>query len=180
MASPLTIRAWQPTDDVDGITKLLHRAYAPLAQAGLRYLATHQSAEITRERLTSGYPLVALAGGAIVGTATLYPPDAASPCELYRQPGVYCFGQFAVSPELQRGGIGRQLVEHLEAVARQLGATQLALDTAEGAVHLVEWYERLGFRLVQYVEWEVTNYRSVVLSKSLSPRQVSATGGPIN
>ena len=176
MASPLTIRAWQPTDDVDVITELLHRAYAPLAQAGLRYLATHQSAEVTRERLTSGHPLVALREGTIVGTATLYPPDAASPCELYRQPGVYCFGQFAVSPELQRGGIGRQLIEHLEAVARQQGATELALDTAEGAVHLVEWYRRLGFRPVQYVDWEVTNYRSVVMSKTLGPIHSPAAG----
>jgi predicted N-acetyltransferase YhbS len=176
MASPLTIRAWQPTDDVDYITELLHRAYAPLALAGLRYLATYQSAEITRERLTAGHPFVALREGAIVGTATLYPPDANSPCELYRQPGVYCFGQFAVLPELQRGGIGRQLVEHLEAVARQLGATVLALDTAEGAVHLVEWYQRLGFRLVQYVEWDVTNYRSVVMSKALGPLHGPAAG----
>jgi GNAT superfamily N-acetyltransferase len=73
---------------------------------------------------------------------------------------------------LQRGGIGGRLVAHLEAKARELGSTCLALDTAEGATHLVQWYERLGFRFVQHAQWDVTNYRSVVMSKSLTSPSV--------
>ncbi len=167
MPAPVVIRPCQPTDDVSALTELLHQAYGQLARAGFRYLATHQDEAMTRQRLESGHPFVAVLDGLVVGTVTLYPPQPDSPCELYRQSGVYCFGQFGVRPDLQRGGIGRRLVDHLEAAARGLGATQLALDTAEGATHLVQWYERLGFQFAQYVQWDVTNYRSVVMSKPL-------------
>jgi predicted N-acetyltransferase YhbS len=167
MPPAVIIRDWKSSDDVAALTELLHQAYGQLARAGFRYLATHQDEAMTRKRLESGYPLVATQGEQIVGTVTLYPPDEDSPCELYRQAGVFCFGQFGVRPDLQRGGIGRALVAHLESKARELGGTHLALDTAEGATHLVQWYERLGFRLVQHVQWDVTNYRSVVMSKPL-------------
>jgi predicted N-acetyltransferase YhbS len=167
MPPAVIIRDWNSSDDVADLTELLHQAYGQLARAGFRYLATHQDEAMTRKRLESGYPFVATQGDEIVGTVTLYPSDENSPCELYRQAGVFCFGQFGVRPDLQRGGIGRALVAHLESKARELGGTHLALDTAEGARHLVEWYERLGFRLVQHVQWDVTNYRSVVMSKPL-------------
>ena len=52
-----------------------------------------------------------------------------------------------------------------EAAAR--GARELALGTAEGAHHLVRWYEKLGFRFVEFMDWSSTNYRSVVHSKTL-------------
>ncbi len=168
MPTAVEIRDWQLTDDVAALTDLLHQAYGQLAQAGFRYLATHQDEATTRQRLESGHPFVALLGEQIVGTVTLYPPQPDSPCELYRRAGVFCFGQFGVRPDLQRSGIGGQLVAHLERKARELGAAVLALDTAEGATHLVRWYERLGFRFVQHVQWDVTNYRSVVMSKSLT------------
>ncbi|MBW1796697.1 MAG: GNAT family N-acetyltransferase, partial [Deltaproteobacteria bacterium] len=45
------------------------------------------------------------------------------------------------------------------------GASELALDTAEQATHLINWYERLGYRFIEYVDWDVTNYRSVIMSK---------------
>jgi GNAT superfamily N-acetyltransferase len=167
MPTPVVIRDWQSTDDVAALTVLLHLAYGQLAQAGFRYLATHQDEATTRQRLESGHPFVALLGGQIVGTVTLYSSQPDSPCELYRRPGVFCFGQFGVRPDLQRGGIGRALVAHLERKARELGAIELALDTAEGATQLVQWYERLGFCFVQHVQWDVTNYRSVVMSKAL-------------
>ncbi|HWB60770.1 MAG TPA: GNAT family N-acetyltransferase [Chthoniobacteraceae bacterium] len=64
-------------------------------------------------------------------------------------------------------GFGSRLYRHVEAHARSLGAVELALDTAEGAIHLRSWYERLGFRFIQFISWDQTNYRSVILSKAL-------------
>jgi GNAT superfamily N-acetyltransferase len=167
MPTAAVIRAWLPTDDVAALTELLHQAYGQLARAGFRYLASHQDEAMTRKRLETGHPLVAVLDGTIVGTVTLYPPRPNSPCDLYRQSDVFSFGQFGVRPDLQRGGIGRCLVDRIEAEARELGAARLALDTAEGATHLVRWYERLGFRFVQYAQWDMTNYRSVVMCKPL-------------
>ena len=138
---------------------------------GFKYFATHQTAEQTRKRIDGGHCAVVEQGGRLVATVTWYRAarhkDPNCP-QLYHQPGVAHFGQFAVEPALQRCGIGSRLVRHVEAAARTSGCTTLALDTAEGATHLVRWYERLGFRAVDYVKWDVTNYRSVVMCKELT------------
>jgi GNAT superfamily N-acetyltransferase len=160
-------RAFQPDDDVDAITELLHTAYMPLAERGLRYHATWQDAATTLRRLTSGYPLIADLDGRIVGTVTLYGPWPDSPCEWYRRADVYHFGQFAVRPDLQRAGIGSRMLQLIEEQTLGRGGSELALDTAEPAEHLTRWYARLGYRFIDFVTWDVTNYRSVVMSKRL-------------
>ncbi len=48
-----------------------------------------------------------------------------------------------------------------------MGASQVALVTSEQATDLIAWYGLRGYRHVQEVDWKVTNYRSVVLSKPL-------------
>ena len=60
---------------------------------------------------------------------------------------------------------------HAERHALSTGADGLVLDTAESATHLINWYQRMGYRFVQYVQWEVTNYRSIIMMKS--PRNPS-------
>ncbi|MDZ4404312.1 bifunctional GNAT family N-acetyltransferase/class I SAM-dependent methyltransferase [Prosthecobacter sp.] len=163
----IRIRELRPDDSVAAITELLHTSYTPLAAMGFKYLATHQDEATTQQRLQGGISIVAELDGAIVGTATLRAPEAESRCAWYSQPGVWSFGQFAVRPDLQRNGLGARLMRVIERRAFQHGATELALDTAEGATHLVRWYERLGFRFIQHVSWDETNYRSVVMSKRL-------------
>jgi GNAT superfamily N-acetyltransferase len=168
MSVGYTIRPWSTEDSISGITALLHAAYAPLAAVGMRYVASHQDDTITRDRLTRGFPFVAMGDdGSLAGTITLYAQNTGSACAWYRRHGVFHFGQFAVRPGMQRGGIGSALLESVEREARWRGAEQLACDTAESAEHLIRWYNRLGFRLVEHVSWPDTNYRSVVLSKSL-------------
>jgi predicted N-acetyltransferase YhbS len=166
MAAPV-IRDLRPEDDIDQLTRLLNAAYRPLAEAGFRFLASHQDTEQTRKRLLAGCPLVAELDGELVGTITIYRTNPKSNCAWYRRPGVYYLGQLGIRPDLQGNGLGGRLMRAGEEKARQLGAEELALDTAEGAVHLRAWYERLGFAVVEFVSWEVTNYRSVVMSKRL-------------
>ncbi len=58
------------------------------------------------------------------------------------------------------------------------------MDTSEQATQLIRWYEQQGYRHVGYADWDVTNYRSVVLSKAVNKarriggdsRQGSVTG----
>lgn len=60
------------------------------------------------------------------------------------------------------------LIRRVEELAVQDGAAELALDTAEGAHHLIRYYSARGYRFVDYVQWNDTNYRSVLMSKRLS------------
>ena len=51
--------------------------------------------------------------------------------------GSLVFHQSGVKPSLQRRGIGTQLIKAAEDHARANGATEIACDTAEGAIHLI-------------------------------------------
>ena len=135
---------------------------------GFRYLASHQDDDMTIKRFRAGWAYVGESSGQIVATVTLRASEADSPCAWYREPSVFTFGQFAVHPILQRRGIGHRLMQMIEHEAAIRGATELALDTSEGATHLSGWYSSLGYRFIQHVSWHDTNYRSVVLSKSLT------------
>jgi GNAT superfamily N-acetyltransferase len=134
---------------------------------GLRYLATHQSVEITRDRIAKGTCFVAELDSRIIGTVTYYGPETVTRIPWMDEDRVAWFGQFGVEPHLQGQGIGSRLVDHVEAFAGAHDVDQLALDTAEPATHLIEWYERLGYEFVEYVNWEETNYRSVIMRKRL-------------
>jgi GNAT superfamily N-acetyltransferase len=164
---PITIREYNDGDSIEALTLLLNRAYASLADQGLRYVASWQTPEMTLERIHQGTCFIALDGEEIVGTAMLYPTDEYSECAHYRQPGVFHFGKFAVDPDRQGEGIGRLLYKALEDPAREQGATEFACDTAEPATHLIQMYRRWGFEIIGRQDWSLTNYISVVLSKRL-------------
>ena len=158
----------QDTQRVPEITSFLHTAYAPLAVRGMKFLATHQDDAMTLKRLARGHALlVENKAGEIIGTVTLYPPAPDSTCELYRENDVYVLGQFAVHPELQRAGLGARMVDWCTDKTRAKGGQRLALDTSEHADHLIAWYDKLGFRFVQHTRWDVVNYRSVVMAKTV-------------
>ncbi len=162
------IRRLAPTDSIDELTALLHRAYARLGAMGLNYTAIDQPADVTRRRIGSGTCFVATLDGRLVATVLVHPTYEANDCAWFTRAGVACLHQFAVDPSLQGGGIGRRLVACAEHWAREQGFRELALDTAEPATHLVAFYARLGYREVGHVQWDGKAYRSVVMSKLLA------------
>jgi ribosomal protein S18 acetylase RimI-like enzyme len=164
----ITIRRWEETDSLEELTALLHRAYAPLGALGLNYTAVDQSVEVTARRIAQRPCFVAVREGRLVGTVVVTPPNPGYPCEHYARPDVAGAHQFAVEPEYQGQGIGRALLRAAEEQARADGYAHLSLDTAEEATHLIELYQRLGYRAVDTVQWWGKVYRSVVLSKPLT------------
>ena len=165
----MKIRVITPQDDLWALTDLLHRAYAPLAARGLRFTATHQTTEVTTERLFKGHPLAAEIDGRIVGTITIYPPKPKHRTATYRDPHTHGFGQFAVEPALSGQGIGRRLHQAALEHALSQGARFMALDTAEPATDLIATYERWGYTIVERVQWGDTNYPSVLMRRALGP-----------
>lgn len=161
------------TPELSAITQLLNEAFSGLAAQGMNYVASHQDEAQTLHRLTSGEPWIARdLEGAIAGTITLRNEANDYPeCQYYQKPGVYFFEQFAVRTDQQQNGIGRRLLETAERRAKQLGATELACDTSESAADLIAMYKRYGYQIVDHVDWAVTNYVSVVLSKPLNTTQ---------
>jgi len=168
-AGELRIRRLEAGDSLAELTALLHRAYATLGAMGFNYTAVDQNVATTRERIGSGECYLAFIGQRTVGTLLLGPvAEIQLSCEWYCRPGVWTIGRFGVDPDLRGQGIGSELLAFAERRAESLGAAEAALDTAEGAEHLLEFYGKRGYRRVGHVQWEGKNYRSVVLSKALS------------
>src|SRR5690606_6140153 len=119
-------------------------------------------------RLKKGWALLGFLNEELIATVTLIEEDKEDPAPYYLKPGVFHFSQFAVDPQYQKLGYGETLLRYTEELARERGARELALDTAEPALHLRRYYERLGYKQVGYADFKSTNYRSVVLAKSLS------------
>lgn len=169
-AVELQIRRLEAHDSLEELTALLHRAYAGLAAKGFNYTAVDQSVTATREAIGKKECYLGFVAGRMSATLLL---GSAGPlqraCEWYARPSTWIIGRFAVAPAVQRRGIGGQMLAFAERRAQSLGALEVAVDTAEGAEHLVQLYSKRGYRHVAHVQWEGKNYRSVVLSKALSP-----------
>ena len=73
----------------------------------------------------------------------------------------------AVRPSHQGLGIGSTLLRLVEDRARARGVAELALDTSERALRVIELYQSKGYRFVEHVQWSATNYRSVIFAKRL-------------
>jgi len=162
------IRRWRETDDAFALTDLIHRAYQQLADQGLNYIGTHQTVEVTLERLAQGESWCVEIDDEIVGTITLFAPGEQSGCEYYRNEKPCAFGQFAVDPQYQGLGIGKALLELAEQRGRDWGAKMLACDTSELAHDLISMYRRLGFEVVGEADWRPqVNYKSVILARAI-------------
>lgn len=163
----IVIRELNPSDSLEELTELLHRSYKQLADMGLKYVATYQDVETTRRRIAQGVAFVAVLDDKLVGTIVFTRPEHTNLPRGKPITGAGKLNQLGVEPSFQGRGIGKKLFAHAEEYARSRGVTALVLDTAENANHLIKWYERMGYVFEEYVQWDVTNYRSVVLVKYL-------------
>lgn len=163
------IRLIQPSDSIADLTRLIRSAYKALADLGLNFTGSYQDETTTLKRITGNECFVMFEDGVLVGTITLvrHSKYYAGKNEWFSRPDVALCGQFAVDPRRQRNGLGGRLMTVVERRAAELGARELALDTAEPAEHLIRYYTNRGYRFIEFIQHEGKTYRSVVLSKTL-------------
>ncbi|MCX7175099.1 MAG: GNAT family N-acetyltransferase [Proteobacteria bacterium] len=163
----IRLRRLKAGDSLEHLTGMLHRAYSRLGEMGIPCSCVTQTTETTRQRVASGDCFVAVSGEHIVGTVTVYAPEAASDSRHYRDARVASVRQLGVDPHIQGKGVGTALLHLAEHWARRRGYARLALDTPEPAGHLVDYYRCLGFRVVETLKFSCRPYRSVVFEKPL-------------
>lgn len=162
------IRAFdRKKDDIEELTKVINKSYKKLLDVGFNYLAAYQDSSVTLKRIDKALCFIAIWDNKIIGTISYYSPENNKGCNWYNKSNVAGIGQFGVHPSYQSMGVGRKLLELAEETATKEGVEELALDTAEGASHLIKYYGDKGYRFIEYVNWEITNYSSIVLSKKL-------------
>jgi predicted N-acetyltransferase YhbS len=153
----MLIRAATPADALD-VLALLHAAHAWNLANGFNFTAADISAQDLAPRLDPAHFFVAEAEGRIVGTIEVKPEKTGPD---------WGFHLLAVDPSAKRGGIGRALVAHAEALGRAAGAPRMILDTPESHPWLPAYYEKLGYMPIGTDRWEGKRYRSVLMAKSL-------------
>ncbi|MBB6217962.1 ribosomal protein S18 acetylase RimI-like enzyme [Anaerosolibacter carboniphilus] len=136
---------------------------------GFNYLATRQDNSITLQRTSQAYKCyVGIYKHKIAATICLYSPTPSDKSSWYSKEYISKIGQFAVEPELQKYGIGSIMMDIVEAEARKIeNVREVALDTAETAYHLIDFYKKREYRYIETIQWDGMNYKSLVLSKSL-------------
>ncbi|WP_175750138.1 GNAT family N-acetyltransferase [Burkholderia pyrrocinia] len=165
-ADRVVVRRFDPAvDSYAQLTPMLHRAFARLGAMGLNCTCVDQDEDVTRRRAEAGECYVAVRGGRVIGTATLYGTDPSSACSLYRQEGVASVRQVAVDPDCQSRGIGALLLSFAEQWAALRGYTLLALDTPHPASHLLAFYGAQGFEVVDVMRFAGKRYDSAILCK---------------
>lgn len=164
----MTIRLLESDDSIADLTDLIHSAYAALGDMGFNYTAVDQPVSVTRERIAEGECWVVEDEGHIIGTCMLSFPFPTFENAYYSEDGHAYINQFAIDPDRQGRGIGSLLLDRIEARAREEGAPDIGLDTAEGAKHLIEFYKRRGYQQVDEIQFYGKTYKSIVMSKPLT------------
>lgn len=162
-------RLFSGDDSIEELTQLLNKSYKALDNMGFNYVAATQDSSITLKRIANAHKCyVGIYKGKIISTISLYSPTPSDKSSWYSKGFVAKIGQFAVLPELQKYGIGNKMMDIVEDEARKIeNVKEVALDTAETAYNLINFYRKRGYKYVETISWGVTNYNSVILSKSL-------------
>lgn len=100
------IRLFEPSDSIEAITLLLHRAYAPLGGMDLNYTAVDQSPNVTANRIRRGTCCVATDDSNFVGTIDVLPTNTESDCLYFTKPGIVCANQLPLRPGFRTGDLG--------------------------------------------------------------------------
>jgi ribosomal protein S18 acetylase RimI-like enzyme len=143
--SGVRIRAAR-SGDADLLAVLIRSAYrGDDSRAGW----TSEADLVEGERINAGQVSAMITGA---GSLVLVGEDAdtrriVACCQLRNEgAGLAYFGTFAVSPQVQGAGLGRQLVNEAEQLAiSSFGATRLEMTVLAPQDKLIAYYERRGF-----------------------------------
>lgn len=126
-----------------------------------------ETVDKVRQKMRDGTFLLALLHDDPVGSV-FYQPESEH---------VY-LGRLAVLPAYRRCGIGRALVEQVEAITLALGRSRVRLSARIALPHNHSYYERMGYRFVEERCHEgYTTPTYVVLQKSLTKDEGRTTDG---
>jgi len=139
------LRAFEETD-LFAVKSLVHRTIAACypghyCMEAVRFVANYHGDGAILEDARQGCTLVLEKAGRILGTGTLVGDEVK---------------RIFVEPGLQRHGLGRLIMQRLEAQAALLGVATIHLDASLPAK---PFYDRLGYATVERTSLEVENGR---------------------
>lgn len=146
---------------VPSLRLLLNSAYKELADRGLNYTATFQDEAETLKQIRSGRAYLFFDQDRLIGTINIREEN------WFTNRNSAYLGKFAVLPSLKKNGLGGKIMVFAEALALSEGYESLQLDTAKPAEHLVNWYQKLGYKIIGETHFEGKTYDSWIFEKVL-------------
>lgn len=132
------------TSDIPALHRLIESAYrGEASRAGWT-----TEADLLAGQRTDPDDLASILADPAQAMLTVWRGDELQGCVLIagRGGGTGYFGMLSVSPTLQGGGLGRQLVETAHAeLARRFGASRVRISVFPQRETLIAWYRRLGY-----------------------------------
>ncbi|MGH2373745.1 MAG: GNAT family N-acetyltransferase [bacterium] len=117
-----------------------------------------ETVETIRQKLKTSFAVVALVNGDVAG-CVFYQPE---PTHVY-------LGRLSVLPRYRGRGVGRALIDYVEARARTLGIPRVQIGVRLSLADIQAYYHRLGYRVVRHAAHEgYTRPTSVVMEKELA------------
>jgi GNAT superfamily N-acetyltransferase len=126
--------------DIAAIVALIHAAFEEYRAVLDPPSGAHRETEGTiRQRMLSSRVVIALCAGEPIG------------CVFFEQAADHLsFSRLAVRPAYRRRGVGGALIAYVEERALALNLGQVRLGTRLALPRLRSYYERLGYRLLEY------------------------------
>ena len=135
---PVEIRVREATpDDAEAVAELLQQLGYPNTPDSVR-------SRLDELSLKSDYrAFVAECGGQVAGVVGFHV------IQFFERDGLWCRLTALVVGDRFRGrGVGRRLVEHVEAIATDLGCSQVELNSGEQRIGAHAFYSHLGYEQV--------------------------------
>lgn len=153
-------------DDVVALTNLIRVAFADVAE---RLRLTLENCPKHPSNCEPGWIEIAMKNG--VAFYLLEDDDALMGCVALEQPekpGVCYLERLAVLPQYRHRGLGKRLVEHIEAEATTRNLQRVEIGIIAEQDDLRAWYEGLGFVVTGEKEFEHLPFRVAFMAKELS------------
>ncbi|PBC65689.1 GNAT family N-acetyltransferase [Streptomyces sp. Tue6028] len=130
--------------DVDALVALIESAYRGESSRG----GWTTEADILEGRRTDPEGVLAVVEAPDSRLLTVERDGAlVACCQLEHRGDHAYFGMFAVSPDLQGGGLGKVIIAEAERTARETwGITEMHMTVISVREDLIAWYERRGYR----------------------------------
>lgn len=176
------------TEDVSGVTRLIHAAFSIWKEQGLTLGPMNQTDDETAAHLVSRGYVVEDRKGALVGTFSLgeglvkrtgkttirFREDGDS-IECFRigsnqtilpSGRLLVFRKAAVALDAAKSGLGSKLYTLAEGFGRENGYSGMVLQTVKEAGWLYDWYVRLGFKPIGTYRYPGREVDTILMIKS--------------
>lgn len=164
------IKIVEKSDDVswEKVTEVIHDAYKVNEKNNLLFAALKSTPEENSQKILDGKCFLALDGKEVAGLVFLRFPSYPYLIKKNGKGKWYCdklYGMvinLAVREKYKKQGIGEKLLLRLIDECKQLNYDSIMIDTSCKLKWLNKFYASLGFKKVDFISWETTNYYTIV------------------